>query len=150
MTSLYLHDQFYRNNHSVARIIHLCQPYSHKIIITALKRSLRRLCFHRYLSVHRGNLGLYMGRGLHPGGCLCQGDPPRQRPSQTRCECILRVKCVRWILFHCFSASGKEIQEPEIQVRRGWWRLLGQDEDEVFHQIYAWEQWRQSIVFIRQ
>ena len=44
-------------------------------IITARKRSLRRLCFHRWLSVHRGGLGLCMG-GLHPGGSL-SGRPPQ-------------------------------------------------------------------------
>ena len=43
-------------------------------IITAPKRSLRRLCFHRCLSVHRG--------GLCPGGSL-SGRLPRQRLPHT-------------------------------------------------------------------
>ena len=53
------------------------------IVITARKRSLRRLCFHRYLSVHGGRVsaplhaGIYTPRtrGRHPLGA----DPPRTR-----------------------------------------------------------------------
>ena len=42
-------------------------------IFTARKRSLRRLCFHRCLSVHRGGgLGICPG-GLCPGGSLSRG-----------------------------------------------------------------------------
>ena len=40
---------------------------------TARKRSLRRLCFHRCLSVHRGV------SASGPGGCVCHY-PPRQTP----------------------------------------------------------------------
>ena len=42
-------------------------------LITARKRSLRRLCFHRCVSVHRGGLPQCM-LGYHPP---CQGDLPR-------------------------------------------------------------------------
>ena len=49
------------------------------IVFTARKRSLRRLCFHRRLSGHRGALGLCPGGlslgGLCPGGGgLCPGE----------------------------------------------------------------------------
>ena len=46
------------------------------IIITAPNRSLRRLCFHRCLSVHRGRdlcQGGFLSRGSLSGG-LCPGD----------------------------------------------------------------------------
>ena len=42
-------------------------------LITARKRSLRRLCFHRCVSVHEGGLPQCM-LGYHPP---CQGDLPR-------------------------------------------------------------------------
>ena len=46
-------------------------------VITARKRSLRRLCFCRYLSVHRGVghawQGVCMAGGMHGGGCAWQG-----------------------------------------------------------------------------
>ena len=42
-------------------------------VITARKRSLRRLCFYRCLSVHTGE-GCFLGGGLlPPGGCFLQG-----------------------------------------------------------------------------
>ena len=43
-----------------------------KPVITARKRSLRRSCFHRCLSVYRGGLSLCPG-GLCPGGSLSRG-----------------------------------------------------------------------------
>ena len=43
-----------------------------KAIFTARKRSLRRLCFHRCLSVHRGGAGLCPG-GLCAGGLCLRG-----------------------------------------------------------------------------
>ena len=61
-------------------------------VITARKRSLRRLCFHRCLSVHRGAcvagghvwwgcvwwLGVCMMGGMHDRGCMWQGGHPWQ------------------------------------------------------------------------
>ena len=40
--------------------------------ITARKRSLRRLCFHRCLSVHGGGVACVAG-GMCGSGCVCQG-----------------------------------------------------------------------------
>ena len=40
--------------------------HSHAMLITALKRSLRRLCFYRCLSIHRGRA--CMAGGMHGGG----------------------------------------------------------------------------------
>ena len=37
-------------------------------IITARKRSLRRLCYHRYLSVHGGGVSTPLHAGIHPPG----------------------------------------------------------------------------------
>ena len=45
-------------------------------VITARKRSLRRLCFYRCVSVHRGG-----SASVHAGRPPCQGDPPvRENP----------------------------------------------------------------------
>ena len=41
--------------------------------ITARKRSLRRLCFHRCLSTREGGSWSLSRRGLHPGGSPSQG-----------------------------------------------------------------------------
>ena len=50
-------------------------------IITARKRSLRRLCFYRCVSVHRGGLPQCM-LGYTPSPLPSQGDPPaRETPS---------------------------------------------------------------------
>ena len=54
-----------------------------KLIITACKRSLRRLCFHRCLSVHRG-VSAPLHAGIHPPPAdTPQADtPPRQTSPQ--------------------------------------------------------------------
>ena len=59
-------------------------------IFTACKRSLRRLCFHRCLSVHKGGLPLVWGgvsatppwADTNPCADPPQADPPRQTPPQ--------------------------------------------------------------------
>ena len=74
---------------SKTRPEHSVQVRLNVTIITARKRSLRRLCFHRCLSVHRGRgLSLCSGGGLCPGGSLsmgvgglCQGNPRTETPS---------------------------------------------------------------------
>ena len=53
-------------------------PMNSFFMFTARKRSLRRLCFHRCLSVHRGSLSRgeslsRWGEGVCPGGSLCPG-----------------------------------------------------------------------------
>ena len=61
------------------------------VIITARKRSLHRLCFHRCLSTGGG--GLYSGGGpFCPEGGLCQGTPALYgyvRAVRILLECIL-------------------------------------------------------------
>ena len=52
-------------------------------IITARKRSLRRLCFHRCLSVHRGG-GTVPAQVLPPGPHLAGTPPGRYSPRQTQ------------------------------------------------------------------
>ena len=64
-------------------VLHLLDVLSgiSRVFITTRKRSLRRLCFHRYLSVHRGvsvsvrgfwSMGVSVRGGLSPG-VLCPG-----------------------------------------------------------------------------
>ena len=48
-----------------------------KILATARKRSLRRLCFHRCLSVHRGPGGVSVQRGVCLGGLCPEGSLSR-------------------------------------------------------------------------
>ena len=60
------------------------------VIFTARKRSLRRLCFHRFLSVHRVAGG--GGLGLCPGGSLSGRAPPpygNELAVRILLECIL-------------------------------------------------------------
>ena len=65
-----------------------------KIIFTARKRSLRRLCFHRCLSVHMGVLGLDGGSPSGGGVSLSRGSPSvgvsvRETPSPERPPCTV-------------------------------------------------------------
>ena len=89
-------------------------------IFTARKRSLRRLCFHRYLSVHREGCGRTRGRhspGRHPPAQCMLGythpcpmhagihpqrilqDTVNKRAVHIPLECILVLLsfCVSWI-----------------------------------------------------
>ena len=57
-----------------------CDPDSDTIpIVTARKRSLRRLCFYRCLSVHSGG----GSASVHAGRPPCQGDPPEPLARET-------------------------------------------------------------------
>ena len=47
------------------------------------KRSLRRLCFRRCLSAHRGGISVSV-RGVSAPGGLCQWDPPDRDPPRQR------------------------------------------------------------------
>ena len=53
---------------------------THIQIFTARKPSLRRLCFHRCLSVHRGRGSSVSVRGSPSHGGLCQGNPLDRDP----------------------------------------------------------------------
>ena len=55
--------------------------------ITARKRSLRRLCFHRCLSVHREGVSAPLHAGIHPSpGTRGRHPPPGQTPPA---KCML-------------------------------------------------------------
>ena len=64
----------------LALTIHVLIPS----IITARKRSLRRFCFHRCLSVHRGGLGSLSGGSLSWEGVSVRETPPGRRPTLDR------------------------------------------------------------------
>ena len=57
----------YKQN-STVKNVHVGDVRTKLAIITARKRSLRRLCFYRCLSVHRG-----WGHAWWGGGCAWQG-----------------------------------------------------------------------------
>ena len=69
-----------------------CQYCILYTVITARKRSLRRLCFHRYLSVHMGrgsgplHAGIHTPSGRHPLGRhnLLGRHPPGRHPPRIR------------------------------------------------------------------
>ena len=71
-----------------------------KALITARKRSLRRLCFHRCLSVHGGE-GWSLSSGVSVSGGLCpmvsvkwglyHGDPP---PYGNEWEVRILLECI--------------------------------------------------------
>ena len=68
-----------RDNIQQVRLCYWCFLNDHDKIITACKRSLRRLCFYRCLSVHRGGVrgeGGMRGEGGHAwwkGACMVKG-----------------------------------------------------------------------------
>ena len=84
--SYYRHSMFHC---SFRKLFKVCSLLS-KNIITARKRSLRRLCFHRCLSVHMGGLcpggggSLSRGWGFLYRGVLCPGGPLSRGRSLSR------------------------------------------------------------------
>ena len=60
------------------RVITMKDLFWIRIIFTARKRSLRRLCFHRCLSVHRGRVSAPLHAGIHTPGA--DTHPPEQTP----------------------------------------------------------------------
>ena len=80
------HKQVFPDNPCLPDVVINLNLWPKSFVVTARKRSLRRLCFHRCLSVHRE------GRGyLSSGGGLCGGDPPygNVRAVRILLECIL-------------------------------------------------------------
>ena len=77
-----------------------------RIFIAARKRSLRRLCFHRCLSVH-GGWGICIRGGLRPEGGLHRGVLGRPPPNQILWETV-NERAVR-ILLECILAKCKKI-----------------------------------------
>ena len=82
--------------------------FSLAIIFTAHKRSLRRLCFHRCLSVHGGSLS----RGSLSKGGLCQGKPSLY--GYVRAVRIL----LEWILVTSVSVNAVNYKELPDTVKQ--------------------------------
>ena len=83
-------------------------------IFTARNRSLRRLCFHRWPSVHRGGgecLPLVLGVSATPPGRHCRGQtPPGQTSTPAQCmlgytPCQVHAGILHFISFLCSSQT---------------------------------------------
>ena len=82
-----------------------CKWLKNREVITARKRSLRRLCFHRCLSVHgRGGWGLCPG-GLRPGGLWLGGLCPGRAVS-VQGGSLCRGVCLGGICPEAVSVQG--------------------------------------------
>ena len=106
-------------------LIYWCVPIVQASrIFTARKRSLRRLCFHRRLSVHSGGGSLSRG-GPCPGGLclggLCQGNPPYGyvRVVHILLDCILVLHQpvgMYCVFYCCFWPSNFTITLLMVQL----------------------------------
>ena len=87
-------------------------------IVTALKRSLRRLCFHRCLSVHRGRgMSAPLHAGIHPPGQIPpQADTPRHRPPlRSACWDMVNKRSVR-IPLECILVVDKDTDIHRLSI----------------------------------